>query len=381
MQSPVEHTRNERIVEILEETRHKGLFRKENALLFLLVFVPVAIVVKLALGPGVLLFVLSCLAIVPLAGVMGRATEHLAARTSDTIGGLLNASLGNAAEMIIAVIALLRGHEEIVKASITGSIIGNILLVLGLAALAGGWKREKQTFNRVAAATGASMLFLSVAALVVPTLLFELHVLGPDETPVVRRMSVAISVILILTYAASLLFSLHTHKDALAPQNRTEEDDRIGVWPVRRSLIVLLIATAGVAVLAEFLVGSVEKAAESWGLSHVFVGVIVVAIVGNAAEHSSAILMALKNNMDLGMSIPIESSKQITMFVAPVLVLLGAAVGHPMDLHFTTFEVVAVALAVGAVVIIAEDGESNWIEGLQLLALYGILAVAFYFVR
>ncbi len=372
--------RSREIVDLLETPLPGNKRRLGRVLDALLLLAPVAVVVRLAVGEGVALFVVSSLALVPLAGLMGRATEHLAARTNDTIGGLLNASLGNAAEMIIAVVALLRGHQEIVKASLTGSIIGNLLLVLGFAVLAGGWRRERQTFNRTAAATNASMMFLSVAALLVPTLLFELHVLGPDETRVVGTLSLWIAAILIATYGASLLFSLVTHRAAMASTG--EGGDHHGpVWSVRKSALILLGATAGVAVLAEFLVSSVESAAHVLGLGPVFVGVVVVATVGNAAEHSAAVLTAMKGNMDLAMSICVESSKQVAMFVAPLLVIAGAVAGRPMDLHFTTFEVVAAALAVAAVVLISQDGESNWIEGLQLLALYAILAVAFFHVR
>lgn len=372
--------RSREIVDLLETPLPGKERRLGKVLNTLFLLAPAAVIVRFAAGDGVFLFVISCLALIPFAGLMGRATEHLAARTNDTIGGLLNASLGNAAEMIIAVVALLRGHQEIVKASLTGSIIGNLLLVLGFAVLAGGWRRERQTFNRTAAATNASMMFLSVAALLVPTLLFELHVLGPDETRVVGTLSLWIAAILIATYGASLLFSLVTHRAAMASAGEGGEHHG-PAWSVRKSALILLGATAGVAVLAEFLVSSVESAAHVLGLGPIFVGVVVVATVGNAAEHSAAVLTAMKGNMDLAMSICVESSKQVAMFVAPLLVIAGAVAGRPMDLHFTTFEVVAAALAVAAVVLISQDGESNWIEGLQLLALYAILAVAFYHVR
>ncbi|HUL58372.1 MAG TPA: calcium/proton exchanger [Anaeromyxobacteraceae bacterium] len=325
----------------------------------------------------VLSFASSCLAVVPLAGLMGRATEALAARVGTAVGGFLSATVGNAAELILGLAALRAGELAVVKASITGAIVGNLLLVFGAAAFAGGLRREKQTFNATAAGAGVATLFLASVALLVPALLHH----GADPHPEKRvPFSVAISLVLLATYALSLRFSLGTH----AHLYDVEVDEAAaGVsgprWSVRRALGVLVGATVAVAVMSEILVGSIEGAAHALGLSRVFVGVVVVAIVGNAAEHSTAVLMALRDRMDLALHIAVESSKQVALLVAPALVLAGLALGRPMDLVFTPLEVVAVGAATGAITLVALDGESNWLEGAMLVAVYAVLGVAFYF--
>ncbi len=340
----------------------------------LLVFVPAAVIVHLAWPErATVAFVLSCLAVVPLAGLMGRATEALAARVGSGLGGILSAALGNAAELILALAALRAGELEVVKASLTGSIIGNLLLVFGVAALVGGARRDKQTFNVTAAGAGNTTLYLAAVALVVPALLHH----GADPHPETRvPTSVASAVVLIALYVLSLVFSLRTHAhlfeaDAEATQERP--------WSMRRALLVLAGATAAVAVVSEILVASLEGAAHTLGLSRLFVGVILVAVVGNAAEHSTAVLMAMRDKMDLALQIAVESSKQVALFVAPVLVFAGLLLGRPMDLVFTPLEVVAVGVSTGAITLVALDGESNWLEGAMLIAVYAVLGVAFYF--
>ncbi len=365
---------------------------------WLLVFVPIAIALRFvpSLANPTALFVVSCLAIIPLAGWMGRATEHLAEHLGQGVGGLLNATFGNAAELIIALFALSKGLTGVVKASITGSIIGNVLLVLGLSFLLGGAKFRKQKFNRTAAGVSATALTLAAIALIIPTIFHHAAQTVPVEqggwTPEKEQgLSLAIAVVLFLTYAATLVFSLVTHRelfggsDAPAREAGHElslmeaEEGGHAAWSVGKSVGVLLGATAFVALISEFLVGAVESARGSLGLTEVFVGVIVVAIIGNAAEHSSAILMALRNKMDISIGIAVGSSLQIALFVAPLLVFASYLFGAPMNLEFTVPEVVAVIASIIIVEQISSDGESNWLEGVQLLSVYAVLAILFYF--
>ena len=363
--------------------------------------VPVAIALRFlpSLENPTALFIVSGLAIVPLAGWMGRATEHLAERLGQGVGGLLNATFGNAAELIIALFALSRGLTGVVKASITGSIIGNILLVLGLSFLSGGIKFPKQQFNRVAAGVSSTALTLAAIALIIPTVFHQTAATVPVAqggwTPAREQgLSLAIAVVLFLTYALMLVFSLVTHRELLGADESSKdvacaageeltrmeaEEGAHTPWSKGKAVGVLLGATAFVALLSEFLVGAIESARESLGLTEVFVGVIVVAIIGNAAEHSSAVLMALRNKMDISIGIAVGSSLQIALFVAPVLVFASYLFGRPMNFEFTVPEVVAVVASVIIVEQISSDGESNWIEGLQLLSVYAVLAVLFYF--
>jgi Ca2+:H+ antiporter len=293
------------------------------------------------------------------------------------IGGLLNASFGNAAELIIAFMALRAGETEIVKASLTGSIIGNILMVLGLAMLLGGWKRKELVFSKLAAESGSSMMVLAVVALVIPAIYAQVtqHT-HPDH---LESISLDISYILILTYAASLVFSLKTHKRLFASEEEPAEAHG-DVWSVGKSMGVLLGAAVLVGFVSEFLVHAVDAAGKAMGLGKVFMGVVVVAVVGNAAEHSTAILVAMKGKMDLALGIAMGSSMQIALFVAPALVIAGHLMGTPLGLEFTLLEVVAVMLSVSAVALLIHDGKTNWFEGFQLLAIYAILAIAFYFI-
>lgn len=355
-----------------------GRFKVDPLGLFL-VFVPLSFILEWSHASPVWLFAVSALAILPLAGYMGKATEHLAERTGPGLGGFLNATFGNAAELIIAIIGLQKGLHDVVKASITGSIIGNILLVLGLSVLCGGLRYERQTFNRTAAGVGSTLLAISAIGLLVPALFHQI-VLRQQVTHE-RELSLDIAVILFLTYLLSLLFSLRTHRHLYAAAGAHHAGDALETtaWSVKKAVGILLLATAGVALMSELLVGAVEHTARVFGMTEIFVGVILVAIIGNAAEHSTAILMAMKNQMELAINIAVGSSTQVALFVAPVLVFVSYAFGKPMDLLFTRFEVAAVAVSVWVLSLIAQDGESHWLEGVQLLALYAILAVAFYF--
>jgi Ca2+:H+ antiporter len=333
-------------------------------------------------------FVASALAIVPLAGLLGRATESLAETLGPAAGGLLNATFGNATELIIGLVALSRGPAlyPLVQASLTGSIIGNLLLVLGLAILLGGLRHRRQVFNRTAAGMGTTLLALASVGLLMPTVYaIALHdpQLGADARGDVLALSQEIAVVLAVIYLLSLIFSLRTHRhlysgpeqELLAPTGHTRPE-----WSRGFALLMLVLSTAGVAGMSELLVGSVEPAAEALGLKRLFIGVIVVAVVGNAAEHSTAVLMALKDKMDLAFHIAVGSGIQMALFVAPVLVFASLLFwpAQPMDLHFTLLETAAVVLSVGVLALVSHDGETHWMEGVLLLGVYVILAMAFY---
>ena len=353
-------------------------------------FIPIALALELSHAAALLIFAASALGVIPTAALMGRATEELAARSGPGIGGFLNVTFGNAPELIIAFFALNEGLQEVVKASVIGSILGNILLVMGAAMLVGGAKHRVQTFDRTAATTQAGMLLLAVVALILPAV-FQLVSGGglPDPTEEskhfsgdLQNMSIAVSIVLLLTYAGGLLFSLRTHKDLFNPVHHDpEEEGAEAPWSVKRAVIMLAVAGLAVGLMSEILVGSISEASEEIGLSPCFVGLIIVAIVGNAAEHWVAIYFAARNKMDLAVNISIGSSAQIALFVAPVLVLLSFVVGpFPMALVFNGFELAAVMLAVLIAVHVANDGESNWFEGLQLLSVYLVLGIVFFFV-
>jgi Ca2+:H+ antiporter len=351
---------------------------------WLLIFVPVAFALRYvpAWTHQTALFLVAALALIPVAGWMGKATEHLANHMGEGIGGLLNASFGNAAELIIALVALRGGHIEVVKASITGSIIGNLLLVLGIAVFAGGLRYPRQTFNKTAVRASCTALMLAAGALVIPSVFHSTAAQRPGGwSPVAEQnLSLLIAVVLLATYGAMLAFSLVTHRQLFVGGNDTVPGEKAAPhWAVKKSVVVLLVATLAVAWLSEFLVGAVEAAQQSLGVTETFVGVIIVAIVGNAAEHSTAVTMALKNKMDLAFGIAVGSSLQIALFVAPVLVFCSYLFPHQLNLEFTIPEIVSVVLAAFVAEQISGDGESNWFEGVQLLALYIILGVLFYF--
>ena len=357
----------------------------------LIPFIPAAIALELTHSAAGLIFFAAALGVIPTAALMGRATEEVAAKSGPGIGGLLNVTFGNAPELIIALFALEAGLHEVVKASIIGSILGNILLVMGAAMLAGGLVkgRKVQRFDRTAAGVQSTMLLLAVAALVGPAV-FELAsgtgLPGIEQERVVyddtvEDLSLAVAIVLMATYVGGLLFSLRTHSELFNPHSDDDEahDDTWG-WSIRTSVIALAVAGVAVGLMSEILVGSIEAASESVGLSEFFIGVIVVAIVGNAAEHWVAVLVAIKDKMDLSVNIAIGSSAQIALFVAPVLVIMSFFIGPgPMPLVFNGFEIAAVILAIMVAQQVTHEGESNWFEGLQLLALYVILGLTFYF--
>lgn len=343
---------------------------------WLLVFVPVALALELVHGEPVWIFVVAALAILPLAGLIGHATEELALHTGPQIGGLLNATMGNVTEMIIAFFLILQGELEIVKASITGSIIGNVLLVLGLSFLVGGWSRAEQTFNRATANLHTASLLIAVAALVLPALFH----LTPEATAFREEaVSVGVSIVLIVTYVTGLVFSLRTHRQLFRTHGHAEEEEEQPKWSKKKAAGVLAGATVGVALMSEFLVGALEPTVEQFGISKLFVGLIIVPIVGNAAEHSSAVFLAAKNKIDVSIEIAIGSSTQIALFIAPVLVFLSLAVGNQMNLIFTGLEIAAVAFSGVILGFIVLDGRSNWFEGVQLIAAYVIMAISFFF--
>jgi Ca2+:H+ antiporter len=347
----------------------------------LLLLVPVAVWLEFSHASPVPIFIVSCLAILPLAGLMGEATEQLAHRAGPGLGGLLNATFGNAAELIIGFIALRAGETEIVKASLTGSILGNLLMVLGLAMLVGGWKYKELTFNRLAAETGSGMMVLAVVSLVIPAIYAQVTEHRSPEH--IESLSLDISFVLIATYVASLLFQFRTHERLFAPEHDAvaeAESHHDELWSVTRSLLTLLGAAATVGLVSEFLVGAVDAAGASLGLGKVFMGVVVVAVIGNAAEHSTAVVVAYKGKMNLAFGIAMGSAMQIALFVAPALVIAGHLIGQPLGLEFTILEVSAVMLSVIAVSNLVLDGRTNWFEGVQLLAIYAILAMTFYFI-
>jgi len=353
----------------------------------LLPFIPIAIALELAHADASLIFGASALGVIPTAALMGRATEELAARSGPGIGGFLNVTFGNAPELIIAFFALREGLQEVVKASLVGSILGNILLVMGAAMLVGGLKRERQTFDRTAASVQSIMLLLACVALIMPAI-FELVIGGGLPSPTdesqqfpsdLEKMSVGVAIVLLATYVAGLFFSLRTHRDLFNPEHA--EEDHVGEhWSVRKSVIALAIAGVAVGVMSEILVGSISEASESIGLSPFFVGIIVVAIVGNAAEHWVAIYFAARDKMDLAVNIAIGSSAQIALFAAPVLVLISFFVGpFPMALVFNGLELGAIVLAILIANQVTQEGESTWFEGLQLLAVYAVLGLVFFY--
>jgi Ca2+:H+ antiporter len=352
-------------------------------------FIPIAIVLDAIGADPVLVFFASALGVVPTAALMGKATEELAARSGPGIGGLLNVTFGNAPEIIIALFALNAGLHEVVKASLVGSILGNILLVLGASMVVGGLRRDRQYFERTAASSQSLMLLLAVAAMAMPAI-FELvegkGLPAPgaervDYGPTVEHLSLAVAVVLMVSYVLGLVFSLKTHRALFNPVHEGDaEEHHEQPWSVRKAVIALAIAGVAVGVMSEILVGSISEAAETIGLSEFFVGVIVVAIVGNAAEHWVAVLVAHKNKMDLAVNIGIGSSAQIALFAVPVLVIASFFIGPgPLALVFNGFELGGLIIAVLVATHVTNEGESTWFEGVQLLAVYAVLALAFFF--
>ncbi len=379
---PAAPPRAQRIVEEPEERDHRPLRIARPIpnkpfpwLLLLLLAVPASVALKLMNAPDVWVFMTACVAVLPLAGLMGDATESLAERTGPTLGGLLNATFGNAAELIIAIMALRAGLVDLVKASITGSILGNLLLILGLSFIAAGTRTPVVKFNRTNAGMSAAMLALAVIGLVFPALFHAAH--GPPNATAELYLSEAVSVILIVTYLLSLLFSLKTHRALFGGGDHPAIEPK---WGVGMAVLILALATAGIVVESELLVHSVQSVTATFGLTQTFVGLVIVPIIGNAAEHATAIVVARKGQIDLALQIALGSSTQVALFVAPVLVFLSLALGTEMNLVFPVFEVAALAVASIVIAIITLDGETHWFEGAQLLAVYAMFAAAAFFI-
>jgi len=344
--------------------------------MLLLLAVPAAILLNYMHASAILVFVAACLGVLPLAGFMGEATEQIAARSGPTMGGLLNATFGNAAELIIAIVALQAGLVDLVKASITGSILGNLLLILGLSIVAGGLKQSELKFNRTNAGMSAGMLVLAVVSLVLPALFKYSH---PEPSARMDGLHLAegVALVLLVTYAASLLFTLKTHKRLIGGEPHLLEGER---WSMGRAILVLGVATVGIAVMSEILVHATEAVTADLGLSQIFLGLIIIPLIGNAAEHATAIMVARKGQIDLSLQIALGSSTQIALLVAPLLVFISLFLGHPMNLVFKPFEVAILFLATLVTSIVTLDGESHWFEGVQLLAVYAMIAVAAFFI-
>jgi Ca2+:H+ antiporter len=350
-----------------------------NSLNLLLIAAPVSWALAALVHGSAWVFAVAAISLVPLAGLIGLATEELARRSGPALGGFLNATFGNAAELIIALVALNAGHVALVKASITGSIVGNLLLVLGAAFFLGGLGRRSQKFHRTPATNATTMLFLAVVALIMPAV-FDLTLYGTLSAapPAVDRLSLSTAFVLIAAYAGSVVYAFTAQRDLF---RATPERDHAGPEIATAHAVALLaVATALTAIQAELLVGTMQPALAQFGFTELFVGVIVIAIIGNAAEHYSAITAARRNHMSLAVEISIGSSAQIALLVAPVVVLYSWTIGRPMSLIFNAFEITAIALSVLATAFVVADGESNWVEGLQLLAVYVIMGLAFYFV-
>jgi len=342
----------------------------------LFIFAPIAILGELLHWPAVVVFIASALAVIPAAGLMGRSTEALAAHTGPRLGGLLNATLGNAAELIITLFAIRAGLLDLVKASITGSIIGNVLLVMGMSVLLGGLKNGVQRFDRTQAGVNATQLLLAVAALMIPSLFFFAHT---ETNGPVESLSLGTAVAMLVIYVLGLLFSFRfaSPEPALGIEVEAEEHS---TWSTRTALLVLLGATVLIAILSEVLVGAVEETVQMLGISEFFIGIIVVPLVGNVAEHAVAVQTAFKNKIELSMAVSLGSSLQIALFVAPLLVFISLLMGNPLTLVFNQFEIVALFVGVLIAAFVAQDGETNWLEGAQLLTVYAIVALAFFFV-
>lgn len=374
----------------------KGAFFREDfsRLNYLLVLIPISIIVKFVFNDPLLTFATAALSIIPLAGLMGRATEEIALHTSGAIGGFLNATFGNATELIIALIVLKEAAAnpearealfQVVKASITGSIIGNILLVFGLSILAGGLKFKVQKFSKKQAQVASSVMTLAVIGLLIPTM-WALFPSFSQDPVVIEDVSLAVAMVMMSLYVLSLVFQLITHREVLSlgieQRKKVHAKDEVrerAKWSKGLSVAVLAGTSVMVAIMSELLVGSIGKATEAMGLTELFVGVTIIAIIGNAAEHSTAVTMALKDKMDLSLSITAGSSAQISLLVMPILVFASALMGAPMSLVFFPFEIVAIGISVVVMNMVSTDGESNWFEGCEMLGVYIILAVMFFF--
>lgn len=342
---------------------------------YLFIFIPISFLLEFMHMAPLWIFITACLSIIPLAGLMGEATEEIAIYSGPKVGGLLNATFGNATELIISIFALKAGLFEVVKASLAGAVIGNILLVMGASMLVGGAKFKIQTFNKKAVGISSSMLLFAVIGLSIPAIFT--HTVRPELLNTqYEGLSIAVAIIMFAIYILSIFFSFFTHKDVFGTDH---EEVSEGKWSFNKAIGVLVLSTIFIAVESEFLVGSIESVTETFGLSQLFVGIIIIAIIGNAAEHSTAIIMAAKNKMDISVEIAIGSSLQIILFVLPVLVFISLFF-TPMSIVFNDFELFAMFFAAIIANQVAGDGESNWLEGVQLIAVYVIIAISFFFI-
>ncbi|HMK58532.1 MAG TPA: calcium/proton exchanger [Nitrososphaeraceae archaeon] len=359
-------------------------FSKSSAIYFLLVFAPIAVVLNLVGADHLILFAMAIIGLIPLAKLIGDSTEHLATHYGATLGSLLNVTFGNAAEIIISVVAINAGLIELVKASITGSILGNIMLIFGLSLIAGGVKHKEQIFNRENAGLQSSLIFLAIIGLAIPTIL-STTVLKPIDLVSQLKLQIlsdVLAIVLICVYVAGILFTFFTHKHLFVAPGGADEvlEMNHNRWSKRKSFLILGASMVGVVAVSEILVGSVEETSKQFGFGELFVGAIIVGIVGNAAEHSSAILLARKGKIDLSIGIAAGSGTQIALFVVPILVMVGIILGQPFTLEFTLYELATLFLAAIIMNLIAHDGKSNWFEGIMLTAVYLIIAIGFYFI-
>ncbi len=355
---------------------------KSSSIYILLIFAPIAAGLEFIHADHLVLFVVSAIALIPLAKLIGDSTEHLSTHYGPTAGSLLNVTFGNAAEIIISVVAINAGLLDLVKASITGSIIGNILLIFGLSIIAGGFRDKELSFSRENIGIQSSMLFLAIIGLAIPTILASTILSTSEEQVQVQILSDALAVILLIVYILGIMFTFITHKHLFTPPETSQEiHESNGIhWSKKKSFLLLAASMAGVIVVSEILVASVEKTGEELGFGQLFVGAIIVGIVGNAAEHSSAILLARKGKIELSIGIAAGSGSQIALFVVPILVFAGIAMGQPFTLVFTLLELATLFLAAIILNLIVHDGRSNWFEGVMLTAVYIIIAIAFFFV-
>ena len=343
---------------------------------YMLVFIPISFIAKFMNVPGAVMFVLSCLSIIPLAGLIGQSTEEISFYTGPKVGGFLNGTFGNATELIISFFALKQGLFDVVKSSIAGAVIGNILLVIGFSMLAGGLKYKTQKFNQKVSEVSSSMLLFAVLGLCIPAIFT--HTVNPALLDTrYEGLSLFVAVIMFIIYILSLVFTFSTHKFIYSTPEGEKEEEVTAEWSLKKAIFVLVVSTVIIAIESEFLVNGIEPITQSLGWSEFFVGIILIPIVGNAAEHSTAVVMARKNKMDVSLEIAIGSSLQIILFVAPVLIFLSLLF-TPMSIVFNPFELVALIASVLIANRVSQDGESNWLEGIQLIAVYAIIAASFF---
>ena len=342
---------------------------------YMLIFIPISFIAKFMNASGTIMFILSCLSIIPLAGLMGEGTEQISFYSGPKIGGFLNGTFGNATELIISFFALKQGLFDIVKSSIAGAVIGNVLLVVGASMLAGGLKFKTQKFNEKVSEVTSSMLLFAVLGLCIPALFT--HTVDPALLNTrYEGLSVFVAVVMIIIYILSLVFSFSTHKDIYNTEASKEGSAK---WTLKKAILILVVVTILIAIESEFLVNDVESITESLGWSEFFVGIILIPIIGNAAEHTTAIIMARKDQMDVALEIALGSSLQIILFVAPILIFISLFF-KPMSIVFNEFELVALIASVVIANKVSHDGECNWLEGVQLLAVYLIISASFFII-